>query len=1847
MKHVRIALLAIALLFLSLSQSIAQNIHWNNRPHKGFVFEISNNEALHLLTKWKYNDDIALLLHTQVDTFDTRKGWETRPAQGHFIMVEIVANEMHCEYTCVFPYQVFLFNEYGALSLQVLDKEGIVREDAIVKLKRKRIRINPESKTYRLDNAYFRGNNRVATVELDGFRSIFNVSKHEVPTWQQSYNYDEGPDFYSYMITDKNKYKPNETVRFKSYALNANRWPLRKDLEMWIRTPRQFLKICNVEAHRPGSYAGEFTIHDSLKLKLDQTYFISLRDKNGRSVANCQFYYEDYELFGNKLELKLDTYQHFHEEDNTIIISATDVNGLRLKDASAEVLVKTLAIIESYQTSVVLKDTLIYQRLKLDPANPTKITIPSELFQKTNTNYQVQVTVLNSENERMVQSTHATHYYSQYYLRSYFVNDSICFELYDNGEAINDYPATLTYNSDDTSKTIRLPYIEKINVATRSYTISCNKASQQFTLGHMNPELFIKGGIEKDSFNIELVNSQMLDVSWYVYQGSTLLHKGFDKELEYKSLIIDRSRNYYVELFYAMGGQDHVIRRQFVFKESNLSVDIDLPDRIYPGQTVDATITVTNAQGNPIKGVDLTALATTSMLNYYLPDLPYYGDKSAPRPKSAHFSKHELNQYSKVCKLDFEKWKYKAGLDTMKYYQFSYPGWQPFVHKTSITDSTQFAPYVMKDGMAEQVYVIEVNRVPVYYSWTKTPNQYSFYVSPNEKKEVSIRLYDRIIVLDSIQFERGKKTIISLNLNMLPSKTKVFMLSSKFTSLEKQRYSRNIVQFENVPSKYAYLEIGDEFTPLFNNRYISHYNTNNYITAGPISNGTATYTQQGTFRIKYWHEGNYKYSFDRNVVYKLTPNKLFPTYLNNSSHPPLTTINHMAVNKKSFLDAYSKSQYTKHLSHDRTIDLIKPNSRIRLLLPYEKEESGLAAILFQNTKTQHTQAHYLGNNQNYRLLPQDITASVHNIIVLYNNGKYLKMDSIPLEPSFKAVLNFNECKAHPSDSISQNWLVESLWSWEVPEDIAEDIVDQKRHTPDMYLYMNTTGNVSGTVFDSETNEPIPGVCIVIKGTAQGTITDLDGKFAINIENYQATLLVSFIGYITEEVEVIIGSDISVELLPDLMELQEVVVIGYGTQKKSSVTGAISSVSAASIEPEDDIAENETPEETGETELYNQLLALNTIRSNFSDVGFWEPRLYTNRKGKSTFTVTFPDDITQWNATVYAMNRSLKTGTARKQIKSYKPIMAELKTPRFLTRGDSAFAIGKIANHSADSLIEGKTNWKTNTIDNVEQAVQFAAFHSDKLALNVNTIDTITAEYTFTRSDNYFDGERRSIPVIEQGTVRADGTLNILDNSNIKQITANDNETITLEVMDNQLNIYESEVKYLLNYRHACNEQLASKLSGLISHKIIVDAKGDKFKHDKTVNKIIERLLKNQNDEYLWSWWNRYSHSSYWMSAHILRALKYAKDNGYNVPLNMNKTSYWTATKLDINNNNNIHNLDLLHALACWEAPLDYPRYINNFDSLIRRMEDEQLAKDYYRRSFLYEKFLLEEVKQLTGLPIQRDSILKYKKESILGAVHFDDNKSKWYWYRNDFTTNLIAYRIIQRDSVLGYLKAPMQLYFIDQRQQRSWNTYQSANAIKTVLPDLLAEGYSINEGPQLKLSGKQNETISEFPFRTTLAEGEELNIQKTSGLPMYYMQYTHERVTDAKTGVEGFEIASFFKNNAQILEAGKPIQLMVEVTVTKDDADEYVMLEIPIPGACSYADKRIHYSNYESHREYHKDRVEIFCQKLSKGKHTFSINLLPRFTGTYILNPAQVSLMYFPVVNANTALKKVIVNDKE
>lgn len=108
--------------------------------------------------------------------------------------------------------------------------------------------------------------------------------------------------------------------------------------------------------------------------------------------------------------------------------------------------------------------------------------------------------------------------------------------------------------------------------------------------------------------------------------------------------------------------------------------------------------------------------------------------------------------------------------------------------------------------------------------------------------------------------------------------------------------------------------------------------------------------------------------------------------------------------------------------------------------------------------------------------------------------------------------------------------------------------------------------ITGKVTSQEDGVPLPGVSIIVKGTTRGTITDLDGNYTVQVDNENDVLVFSFLGFLSQEVQVNGRSVVNVSLVEDVQGLGEVVVVGYGTVRKTDITGSLSSLSSEDFNP---------------------------------------------------------------------------------------------------------------------------------------------------------------------------------------------------------------------------------------------------------------------------------------------------------------------------------------------------------------------------------------------------------------------------------------------------------------------------------------------------------------------------------------------------------------------------------------------------------------------------------------------------------------------------------------------------------
>lgn len=649
--------------------------------------------------------------------------------------------------------------------------------------------------------------------------------------------------------------------------------------------------------------------------------------------------------------------------------------------------------------------------------------------------------------------------------------------------------------------------------------------------------------------------------------------------------------------------------------------------------------------------------------------------------------------------------------------------------------------------------------------------------------------------------------------------------------------------------------------------------------------------------------------------------------------------------------------------------------------------------------------------------------------------------------------------------------------------------------------------------------------------------------------------------------------------------------------------------------------------------------MQSMRRNFHDDAFWQPSLKTDRHGKASFEVTYPDDLTSWNAQVITVAGRHKSDSRKLTVRSYKFVTAQLSMPRFAVEGDSINMIGKLTSHMADT-INVISRWVVLG-DSVEHPVRLMSSHVDTMQVTVpEGADSLRAVYSLMRDNGYSDGEERVQPVMPRGILETNGEFRVLADTGAFRFSPDPElGPVTVHAATSALDIFLEEIENVASYPYMCNEQASSKLKAMLAKKKIYAALGMKFEEDKTIKALISRLAGNKNSEGLWGWWGG-NRTEPWISYQVIEALLDARSDGYDVDIQGSGVRRALMARLDRaisgKTPDRTEAARLLNVLKRLDAEINYRAYGEAISGM-------PVAKDIKPSEIiLYTRAAVEA--GITERP-SADSIMKLSTRTLKGSLYWGGDAK----YRHVFTPatsdvelTLAAYRILGAAEGYENELQGIRNYFFEKRRNGRWvNIYQSSRILETILPEMIDNG-----GVQkLKLTVNGSETTS-FPFTTQLDGQTEVVVNKNGIEPVFVTAYQQHWNKSPKPENEGFEVVTAFASGGKevaSLVAGQTAELTA--TVRTDSSEEFVMIEIPIPAGCSYEEKSGRHSRYEVHREHFRDKVSIFCRDLPKGEHSFTIKLLPRYSGVYNLNPAEVKLMYYPTFYGHNDVKKVAIGE--
>jgi TonB-dependent SusC/RagA subfamily outer membrane receptor len=1720
-------------------------------------------------------------------------------------------------------------------------------------------------------------------------------------------NYKPQKQLYAgYMVFSKPRYKPYDTVKFKAYITKANGSPISiKDAQAVLLSDGKDKVLTTLKPYTNGGYEYNFVLSDSLNLRLDRSYTVKLVDKNSKKedvLISSNFRYEDYELKALTFSVRLDKDEHSKKNPASIYMKAVDENDLAVPDGRVEIIATANQTIYAKE-SVFIPNLLWKKEMNLEPVGETKLILPDSIFPNANFSFNLQFKFKNSNNEtrnayKTLNYKHVLPNEIEKELKSSLVADSLSVDYLEDGKSVKQKAFLVLQSAEGEnldSLMVNLPAKIKIDYRAENYFFKLeNGFKKSVSLYDFNTDISVNAYQNKDSLYVKINNQHKIPFWYTIYSGNSILKKGYTTNLD--TLIKHSSaKAAHIRINYYWDDKERYLETSAYYQANLLNVKLIAPDVVYPGQKVNMLVKVTDSEDKPVTETDLTAYASTSKFtDNYSPRLPYFGKSFSVRTKKIKLFEEEAVTKSGNLPLNWQKWSKQLALDTIEYYKFT--NHQSIYKITESTNdtTTQVAPFAILDGKILPVSIVYINFNPVYFDQVDQLNRYSFIVKPG-KISLILRTLDREITINDVVIEKGKKTILSVSAKAENPIASVKNVSKELSVGDSDFLNNRLIRVENT--------FGDLKTKLTENTEVLVNKPENIFSKesfllGPFQDNYLT-LKNSTVDHTFIKEPGYTYTF----LPKLIKQKSY-----HSKYAFNPNFDQVGIKLANYLDYAIKQGEIDSIWNDyldlrsRTTSLfsLKANydensGRISLTLDTTliNRKPFVKNIIINKVDDFEFLQIYPGNTRYF----QNLEAGDYKITFLLKDNSYYSVNKLQVKSKGQNIFYFKDLKLKKSDDWSIN-LDKSIKSVQqtsrygeskpISQTVLENFNDNKF---DESVLKKT---MSGTVTDKESN-PLPGVSVKVFGLKYGVSTDASGNFSIRIPD-KGKVVFSYIGFESTIINAKEGNAGKIKLKESSSMLQEVIVTGYGvTQKKEMMTGSVSTMlegklAGVAISPNkimlrgansidaktaplvivdglpysgdvkslnsDDIADMVILKAEDATAIYgsrasNGVIIIKTkkgntqtqadgtlasaeqsLRKNFNDVAFWQPKLTTDQSGTAKFTVTFPDDITNWKARVIAMNGKKQSGFTETYIKSFKSISANFVSPLFAVQGDSIKVLGKLMNYTPLEE-QGTRKFKYNGQELLNSKVNFKNAKIDTIPIYVKGTDSLNFEYTLTQDNGYFDGEQRKIPVYKPGVIETKGFFNVLISDTTINYTFDKNlGRVTLRAEASIFPTLLDEMNKLRNYEYLCNEQLASKLKSLLLEKKVFTLLEKPFKYERDIKEIIKKLQNNRKAEGTWSWWPNGAEEM-WISLHATEALLQAQKDGYTVDVNKQLLYTYLVSKLaDGKRHDQNYLIKLLNLL---DERNSLKNWVNAYEKKLRADEKSTEIK-----LNLYQQLELLQLQQMAGLHVNLEPYVKLKKHTMFGAVYWGDQSYR-FW-DNSIQNTLLMYKILKRQGGYDAELEKIVLYFLEQRKDGQWrNTYESSLILETILPQLLKNKVK-DEPAYIEVNNKR---IDKFPYDDVLDSNSEVKVKKGGKMAVYFTGYQQFISPKPEKVDKDFKVNTSFVQNGKTvsrLKAGELSTLKVEVEV-RADAD-YVMIEIPIPAGCSYENKMQSFWGVETHREYFKNKTVIFSNKLKQGKYTFNIDLMPRYSGSYVLNPAKAEMMYFPVFYGREGMKKVGVN---
>lgn len=1918
MKRVLLTMACVLIFVIGKGQDI-RHARWGS--YYTFIFQISNRQAYDLYFNNKQPDSVSYFSRL-VKTFPTDSVFRESLPAGHYLFVKTVGGKMKTDLQSVANLDIHILDNQRDLMLVFTDANNRELKGLHPKLKSKSLHYDPKLQAYTLQKTNRQG---IVVAEYQGHQNFFELRRKFNNTVSKRvqrrvlgtfpFNHLVSPFFYvknsiryghlnppgiyyrvkrlfeektfqGFIVTNKPKYKPGDTLKLKAYVTRRNGKPFPRKLQLYIRGgdySERSKKVKTLHPYRPGFYESEMILHDSLKLQLDDRFYVSLEDSKLRhNYPGVSLYFEEYELKQNTFFLNESPLNKV-SRPAALVMKGMDSNDLPLYDARAEVFVKIKSIQDFYDSYLFVPDTLWHHKVTLDPLGDTPLLLPDSIYKNAAYEYEVVSLFTNAENDFEQKRLTLSYDAREKEVALSLVRDSLLV----TGEEKGTF-RLCSYDDKDHflfETKIKLPYQRKIREEEFSYKLYQDSLQVgQLYLQGQPDQLEAVAVRTSDSLNITVHNPRNILFRYQLFKGNTVVEAGTAQQWKILRKATEQER-YYLSLQYLWAGEAKHLDYNFQLAKKTLSISVNHPSSVFPGQETDFTVKVKDVLGRPVKDADITSFAYTRKFKTEPVVKLDQREKIKSRKAFNEFILADMDEPGFEKKLNYYFWKQRLGLDSLQMYHFLYP--EKGIYQTAIPveDSvTQLAPYVVKGGEVQRIFYIYVDQELRYYQPANALQPYSFKISPGSVCHLSLRLSDALVRIP-VNPLKNKKLVMAIDWDHLPSDAIVTNMPHFLTASEAEKLAPHFLWVDQLPGpRQAWLEQEKNFFRL--------YGTSSHQMAGPFFPGPLTF--QSNFKINFYFKPGMLYQFEPRLIDRSTYIYSFDQILFNQEVQPL--FHDRVLTEKQIRDQWKQEEENRPI-HFTKFPGGYPTTRNVGTLTFKNTQvikaQEIAVFLFNLDRPDDYHIYPGGSRELDKLLPGH-----YQVAQVFRDGRYVRSPDILIRPFGKTLIDISRQKLLTPDSFSLQ-TIRKVKQWSTSNAVVEparqyDMQELQGRYYEQSPMIFTGGRwVSGRVTVAEDGTGIPGVNVVVKGTTYGTVTDANGEYRVYVP-YGAVLVTSFIGYVTAEVDVSGTDHKEIALHVDMQQLQEVVVTAMGiSSERRSLSSAVSfaegtlsgrvagvqslSVMADSVSirvrglsafnwkatplvlvdgvpiPFDQIDKGHI----GSIEILNakESLALygsraangiilistkkgvsraellktplpplpefvsiensaegSSIRKNFSDYAFWQPRLRSNAEGKVTFRASFPDDITAWNIYTIGVASKGRQGMIQSSLRSFKPLVAQVTVPRFLIEGDTAWAVGKITNYTREEIqLEKKS---TVGHRSASQTVIMKNSFVDSLEM-IAAGDSVRVQYEI-KHKGYVDGEVRKTPVLRSGAIESVGHfVSLQKDTTITWRFDPSKGKIKLYAQADFLDVMENEMEWLKVYSYECNEQMASKLRAWLAEKMIREFKNEKFEHHKAIEKLIRKLTANQANDGGWSWWGK-GNSSLWITLHVVKTLRLAQKLSYKVDIQEARLENYLQS----------HTSPYLPATQQLETLIFLTE--QGLHTVTGAIVDSLRRRGQIKTQF--EKLLVQKLLQMTGGQPDWKWIESQKRETLQGNIYWGDPANSLW--NNDIDNTLIVYSIFQKENPDHPYLQRMQNFLLEKRKKTWMNTYQSARIIETILPSLLKK--QKYEKTTITMNGI---LVTDFPFAKEMNDSV-VSIVKKGSSPVYLGAYQNTW-NSAPQPVAGEFVLKTSWRDRDSDGAGKTRTIQIDLDVKKDA--DYVMISVPIPGGYTYESKPQCYLNGEVHREYDIHETRIYCEHLPAGKYKYELKLISRLKGKYTLNPAKVEWMYFPVIFGRTSMKRV------